>query len=176
VLRPGATGIAWSSRICWVCGIVFQRQEPRAFTIGPMCVVNGISAEPPAHHDCAAYSAQVCPFLTTPNMVRRDRHLPPGTADPPGQMIRRNPGVIAVWVVGYTKPRMRREPDGPLFEIGRPPLFTEWWARGRAATRAEVLDSMTAGLPALAEACQGDEAALSALDTAHAEALRYVPR
>jgi len=176
VLKPGAVGIAWASRICWVCGLVFQRQEPRAFTIGPMCIVNLVSAEPPAHHDCAAYSAKVCPFLSTPNMTRRTRHLPPGTSLPPGEMITRNPGVAAVWVVKYNQPKAEREADGLLFRVGRPPLWVEWYAQGRTATRREVLDSILSGMPLLAEQCHGDEAALLELDRAHAEAMAVVPR
>jgi len=176
VLRPGATGIAWTARICWLCGLIFQRQEPRAYLVGPMCVVNRISAEPPSHAECASYAVQVCPFLTTPNMVRRDRHLPEGTVDPPGKMIRRNPGVIALWVAHYNRTTIRRDSDGSLFDIGGAPLWVEWWSKGRPATRAEVAASVESGLPLLAEECQGDEAALFALDTAHAEALRYFPK
>lgn len=171
VIKPGAIAGAWGRKLCWVCGMPFQRQEPRAFTVGPMCSVNRISAEPPGHYECAVYSAKACPFLATPHMTRRDRHLPEGTSDPPGVFLRRNPGAVAVWVTRYNQPSYRRD---KLFDIGAP-LFVEWYAQGRAATRAEILASIESGLPLLAEPCQGDRAALAALRDAHAEALKLVP-
>ena len=76
VIRTDGIQIALKRGLCWVCGVPFLRQEDRAFTIGPMCAVNRVSAEPPSHRDCAVYSAMACPFLATPNMVRRDRHKP----------------------------------------------------------------------------------------------------
>jgi len=176
VLRPSATAQAWASRTCWVCGCAFQRQEPRAFVIGPMCAVNLISAEPPSHYDCAVYSARACPFLTTPQMTRRDRHLPEGTYAPPGDMIRRNPGVVAVWVVKYNRPSARHLPDGLLFNVGAPPMWVDWFARGRPATRAEVLASLDSGMPILAAACNGDRAQLAELGQARAAAMTVIPR
>lgn len=176
VVRPGATVAAWASRLCWVCGRALARQEPRAFVIGPMCAVNLISAEPPAHHECAVYSARACPFLATPNMVRRDRHLPQGTVMPPGEMIMRNPGVVAVWVVKYNRPTARAVGSDLLFNIGHPPMWVEWYARARPATRSEVLASITSGLPALAERCEGNPSALADLRACHARALEVVPR
>jgi hypothetical protein len=176
ILRSGAPGIAWAARICWVCGTMFQRQEPRAFVIGPMCAINRISAEPPSHYECAQFSALACPFLTVPNMVRRDKHLPPDADKPAGIMIMRNPGVTLVWVAKYNQPSTERDPAGGiLFNIGQVPLFVEWYAEGRAATRAEVLASIESGLPALREPCEGSAAALAALDEAHRIALRLVP-
>lgn len=149
IIRPGAVGLAVTARCCWVCGSLFARQEPRASLIGPMCVVNLVSAEPPSHGECATYSARACPFLATPRMTRRDRHLPAGTSDPPGTMIRRNPGVACVWVTKYNAGKVNRAPDGLLFDLGPSPLFVEWWAYGRTATRAEVVASIETGLPAL---------------------------
>ena len=174
LVAPGAVQTAWVAGLCWVCGIRFQRQEPRAFVIGPMCVVNRIAAEPPLHHDCATYSALACPFLATPRMVRREKHLPPGVAQPPGVMIRRNPGVTAVWVAKYTEPSAVRDPDGLLFRIGEP-MFVEWYSSGRTATRAEIVASIDSGLPLLAETCDGNPAALTALDEGHRAALSLVP-
>src|SRR5262245_2742625 len=49
---------------CWVCGELMGSYL--AFTIGPMCAVNRISAEPPSHRECASFSARGCPFLTRP--------------------------------------------------------------------------------------------------------------
>lgn len=161
--------------LCWVCGFPFLRQEVRAFTSGPMCAVNRTSAEPPAHEDCATYSARACPFLNRPNMTRRDRHLPEGTVDPGGIMLMRNPGVALVWVTTYKGWRQVKDHrKGYVFDMGDP-LRVAWWARGVAATREEVLASMSSGLPALAEIAATEEGASEVLAAGLARALEWVP-
>jgi hypothetical protein len=147
VIRRGGIGDALRFKLCWVCG------QPRgvnaAFVVGPMCAVNRTSAEPPSHRDCAIYSARACPFLATPSMKRRERHLPDDRVDPAGVMIRRNPGVALVWVT--RKWHVFPDPNGrPLFDIGSS-TQTYWYAQGRDATRAEVLASIESGLPILRE-------------------------
>lgn len=140
---------------CWVCGQAAGGYL--AFTIGPMCVVNRVSAEPPAHRSCAQYSAAACPFLTRPQMVRRETGLEElGTRDPAGIMIRRNPGAVAVWVCRDYAARSDGK-GGILFQLGEP-LEIEWWAQGRAATHEEILASVESGLPALEASCAMDEA------------------
>ena len=176
LLKPGAVGLAVTSKCCFICGTLFARQEPRAFTIGPMCVVNLVSAEPPAHAECASYSAQACPFLTTPNMHRRDRQMPSGVAMPPGHMIMRNPGVVAVYVCRYNRAfTVKRMPDGLLFDLGASPLFVEWWARGRRATRAEVMASIDSGMPELTDLAQNEPGGLNQLNGQYRAAMALVP-
>jgi hypothetical protein len=180
VIRPGGIQTALRQKLCWVCGCSFLRQEDRAFTIGPMCAVNRVSAEPPSHRDCAVYSATACPFLATPNMVRRDRGKPQGAANPAGIMITRNPGVALVWVTRYRSWGTRGDgAGGTLFDIGdcREAL---WFARGRAATSDEVLASIDSGLPILREMAEADEAdgvrgAVDDLGRMHAAALELIP-
>ncbi len=75
---------------CWICGEAFGAHK--AFVVGPMCVVNRVSSEPPSHRECAVFAAQACPFLTLPRARRRDANLP-ATGEPPGVMLTRNPGV-----------------------------------------------------------------------------------
>lgn len=176
VVKPGATREAMRGGLCWICGVPFQRQEDRAFLIGPMCVVNRVSAEPPSHRDCAVYSARVCPFLATPNMVRRDRHMPEGAEQPAGIMIRRNPGVALVWVTRYKAWGTRSDGDGgTLFDIGDPKTAL-WFAQGREAGRAEVLASIDSGLPILREMAEQDgPAAVAELASMHERALCHVP-
>lgn len=175
LVKPGAVGLAVTAKSCWICGTLFARQEPRAFVIGPMCAVNLVSAEPPSHAECATYSARACPFLSTPNMTRRDRHLPADAADPPGHMIKRNPGVTAVWVCKYNRAfTVQRMPDGLLFNIGRP-MFVEWWARGRRATRAEVMASIDSGMPELTDIAQHESGGLNQLNTQYRAALALIP-
>ena len=163
-------------KLCWVCGVPFLRQEPRSFTVGPMCAVNRTSAEPPSHEDCATYSARACPFLNTPRMTRRERHLPEGAEDPGGIMITRNPGVALVWTVRYREwQRQDSQPDKYLFTFGDA-LRAAWWCRGREATRDEVMASIDSGLPVLAEIAQADGPdAVAALDRMVSAVLPLLP-
>jgi hypothetical protein len=176
VIKAGAIQKALRYSLCWVCGDPFGRQEDRAFTVGPMCGVNHVSAEPPSHRDCAVYSATACPFLATPNMVRRDRHLPAAAVEPAGIAIKRNPGVALVWVTGHRSWRKVSDPEGGiLFDIGEA-REALWFARGRDATREEVLASIDSGLPILAEMAEQDGPEASAqLNIMHAAALELIP-
>ena len=137
-------------RRCWVCGDVLGRHL--AFVIGPMCALNKTSAEPPSHHDCAVWSAQHCPFLSRPHMVRREDELT-DTCTKGDAAIMRNPGACGVWTT--TAYRLHRSPGnsatGYLIEMGDPDRV-EWFAAGRPATRAEVEASIDSGLPLLLEA------------------------
>jgi hypothetical protein len=170
------------NRVCWTCGRKLFGEE--VYVIGPMCAVNRISSEPPSHRECAEYAAVACPFLSKPQMVRREGNMPPGAGEietPAGVMIARNPGVTLLW---YTRSRrildVRNRPgagDGILFQIGRP-FKTEWYCRGREATRAEVMESIESGLPLLRETAakhDGPEGVLL-LECKITEGLRWVPR
>jgi hypothetical protein len=176
VVGPGKLEEALRGSLCWVCGRGFGGGEDRAFLVGPMCTITRTIAEPPSHLDCAVWSARWCPFLSTPNMVRRDRHLPEGTVEPAGIMIRRNPGTSVVWVTGYRAWKAEREDGGYLFRLG-PPKQALWFAEGREATRAEVLASIDSGLPLLREMAEEDGPdALADLERMHAAALEHVPQ
>jgi hypothetical protein len=177
VVKPGAIAEALRGRgLCWTCGVPFQRQEDRAFVIGPMCAVNRVSAEPGSHLDCAVFSATHCPFLTTPQMVRRERRMPAGATRPAGEMIRRNPGVALVWVTGYRSwGTFSDGRGGTLVDVGEPKRVL-WFARGREATRDEVLASIDSGLPILREAAEADGPdAVAELGRMHQRALGLVP-
>jgi hypothetical protein len=147
-----------------------------------MCAVNRISSEPPSHRECAEYAAKNCPFLSKPQMHRRtDDEFGAMIKPSPGVMIERNPGVTLLW---YTKRHLvetiRHRPgavDGVLFRLGRS-FKVEWYCRGRAATRAEVLESMESGIPILrqqAETHDGPEG-VAYLETQIAQAYRLLPR
>jgi hypothetical protein len=176
VIRPGGIQTALRQRLCWVCGLPFQRQEDRAFVIGPMCAVNRVSAEPPSHTECGVYSATTCPFLTTPNMTRRERHMPEGGVVPAGISIPRNPGVALVWVTAYRSwSTFDDGAGGTLFGIGEPKRAL-WFAHGREATRDEVLASISSGLPILREMAEQDgPEAVAELGRLHERALAVVP-
>src|SRR5262249_43089802 len=141
--------------LCWLCGQTLGRF--RTFVIGPMCMVNRVSSEPPSHIDCAEYAVKACPFLTHPQMRRNEKNLEEMrdldiARDPAGIMIERNPGVTALWTLkgdaenrGY---RIERHDQGFLFRLSDP-YGVSFWAHGRPATREEVEHSVTTGLPIL---------------------------
>lgn len=141
---------------CWICGGALGKY--RAFLVGPMCTVNRISSEPPSHRDCAEFAVEACPFLANPEMRRRENGLPEGVTDSAGIMITRNPGVTALWITkGYRVFQPGVGQPGYLVEMGSP-LEVVWYARGRAATRKEILDAFEAGLPALIDQAMKDDA------------------
>lgn len=164
-------------QLCWVCGQPLGAYV--AFVIGPMCAVNRISAEPPAHRDCAIYSATVCPFLSNPTMRRREIDVDQPTIAPGGNPILRNPGVALVWITrSYQVFPAPAGNDGILFHLGEP-TETAWFALGRKATRAMVIESLEEGLPLLQAACKQDEnpaESLAELDDDYRRALTLVPR
>lgn len=172
-IDPRAPGHAHRHHLCWICGR--KLGGLLAFTLGPMCAVTRTNPEPPSHPDCARFAATACPFMTRPMAKRGDRNtIKGGYEKPPGQMIERNPGCCGVW---FTRSyRTLREPDGGLlFKIG-PPVRVEWYAEGRTATRAEVMESIRTGLPLLQEVA-GDESpeAEALLATMTQRAMKLVP-
>lgn len=150
VVRAGGIRDALWFELCWLCGQHIGRYA--TFVIGPMCAVNRVSSEPPSHRECASYAAQVCPFLTTPSMTRRENLLPEHMS-PAGEMIRRNPGVALCWTTRDWS--TFHVPTGVLMNVGEPEAV-EWWAHGRPATRDEVQESIDTGLPTLREVAEED--------------------
>lgn len=142
--------------LCWVCGETLGRNK--SFVIGPMCGITRTSAEPPSHHECAVYSAQFCPFLTRPSMKRRDHeNLKVDSVQPAGNTIERNPGCCAVWTTtSYSLFAVGDEKGGFLIKVGDPEKV-EWFAEGRAATRAEVVASIDSGVPILRDMCDKED-------------------
>lgn len=149
IARAEAIREATTQGLCWLCGI--PRGKEAAFVIGPMCTVNRVAPEPPSHFECARYAADACPFLSTPNMRRRDSDLPEDRLPPSGYAIARNPGVIAVWYARDWEIFRAPGGSGVLFDIGDP-RRVYWRTRGRAATQAEVLASFATGLPTILDA------------------------
>lgn len=145
--------LAVRQRLCWVCGETLGRNM--AFVIGPMCSINRISGDPPSHLDCAEFSVKACPFLTKPQMVRRENELPDGVVDAAGCMLPHNPGATLIWVTrGYSL--VPDHKGGRLFGIGDPESVS-WWKEGRKATRDEVLEAISRGLPKLKAMCRNME-------------------
>lgn len=138
---------ALRDRICWVCGQKLSAYGH--FVLGPMCTVNRVTSEPPAHRDCAEFSVRACPFLSRPHAGRRDHDYPEGNRPPPGVYIARNPGVMAVWMTNSWTPKLVGVNQW-LIDIGEP-ASVEWWTQGRIATRKEVEDAVVAGTPDLSK-------------------------
>lgn len=141
--------------LCWVCG---QRLGVhRAYVIGPMCAINHNSAEPPSHVECAEWSARACPFLTKPNMKRREDELSLASKqNVAGIMIERNPGVTLVWIVRNHLKIWRDGLGGILFDIGDPERV-HWYREGRTATLEECIESINSGIENLLAVCEGPE-------------------
>ena len=155
IADPDKMAVCIEQNKCWICGR--HLSAFKAFCIGPMCAITGTISEPPSHTECATYAATACPFLTRPHAKRREAGMPDNVRDAAGNPIKRNPGAVCVWVTKRHRPF--RVGNGLLFDIG-PPESTQWFAEGRPATRAEVDESITTGLPLLvAEAQKGGEMA-----------------
>lgn len=139
--------MAIRERRCWVCGERIMTKWA-VFVAGPMCGINRTSAEPPCHSWCAEWTVRACPFLSVPKRLRDERDLPSGHSQA-GVGIKRNPGVAMLWTSQSYK-TWRPEGGGILFDLGEPtPYGVEWFAAGRPATRAEVMESVETGLPLL---------------------------
>lgn len=171
VIGPNKIRDAVKIKLCWVCG------EPlgayMAFVIGPMCAINRVSSEPPSHRDCAIFSAIACPFLSNPERPRRESSLPDGYQDPAGISIDRNPGVTLIWITKSYK--IIRLDKGILFEIGNREEVL-WYARGRLATREEVIVSIETGIPQLEKAAEEDgEQAVALLEKRSLAVMEFLP-
>lgn len=166
VVKPRAIHEAVLGHKCWLCGDVLGRNG--AFVIGPMCAINQISSEPPSHRECAEFAVKACPFLVRPAAKRRDAALPED-ASVAGEMIPRNPGVSLLWVSRDWRPVKADGGSGVLIQVGRP-IEVQWWREGRAATRAEIMESIDSGYPILLEAAERDRR------RGHASAVRELER
>lgn len=134
-------------RLCWLCREPLGRHG--AFVIGPMCAVNRISAEGPSHLECGDFAARSCPFMTRPAAKRREHGVPEAAENPGGNMIRRNPGVICLWVT--SRWREINDGKGGRLVTFEDPTVTRWYREGRFATREEVEASVASGCPLLEE-------------------------
>jgi hypothetical protein len=114
---------------CWVCGDRLGKLF--AFVGGPLSTAQRVYSDPPAHVECAEFSAKVCPFLTIPSALRREANKP-AHVEIPGQHVAGNPEVTGILITkGYT-------PLGPGALLAKGPREIRWFHQGRPATRAEV--------------------------------------
>jgi hypothetical protein len=168
---PQKMAICVRHKRCWLCGEQLGRYM--TFVIGPMCAVNRVSAEPPSHHRCAEFAVLACPFLTQPKMRRNEKDMP-DHLEPAGIMLRRNPGVTLMWTTLSYKV-FKDGQGGALFNVGNPE-HVEFYAEGRKATRAEIMESISSGLPILQEMAERDGPdAVAELKQMYSKALALVP-
>jgi hypothetical protein len=162
-------------RLCWVCGTKLETRF--AFVAGPMCGINRTSSEPPCHLECARWSARNCPFLSNPNMVRRQDDLCNNEKfreAAPGIAITRNPGVTMIWITR----EYELFPDGAgrhRIMMGRPHVV-EWYCMGRAATRTEVEQSIENGIAALEAMARQEEGGIEALNRQRRQFEKLLPK
>lgn len=173
VIRENGIALAHNHKTCWLCGEPLGRYG--AFVIGPMCGINRTISEPPSHRECAEYAAIACPFMTTPQAVRNQRGLDafPNKKDAAGHGIKRNPGVACVWVTREWRPF--RVGNGHLFTFGDP-THIAFYAKGRAATRAEVEHSVDTGIHHLSDMAEAEgPAAVAALSRMRKDFEKLLP-
>lgn len=154
VIRPGWVAHCVNQSRCWLCGERLGAYQ--VFVIGPMSGINRVSSEPPSHRDCALFAAKNCPFLTRPLAKRNERDLPEDHVAAPGVAVTRNPGLCLLWT---TRTYIVFEPGagqpGLLFRLS-PPTTVEFFAHGQRATRAEIDEAVSAGLPLLEEMARAE--------------------
>ena len=172
MVDPARFVCALKERLCWICGQKLGIWL--AFAIGPMCAINRTISEPPGHRDCATWSIQNCPFLAQPQAARREEGLPEGCVAPAGVGLKRNPGVVCLWVTKSFE--IFNDGKGkPLISIGKPEEV-EWYFEGRRATRLEVEDALTNGLPAIHSVAQSEgKFALAELDRRYDAIQKLLP-
>jgi hypothetical protein len=157
-------------KLCWICGQKLGAYL--AFGIGPMCAINKTISEPPSHRECMEWAMRACPFLTQRSLERRETNVPENVELPPGIAIKRQPGVVALWITKSYK--VFNVSNGLLFKLGDP-LEVHWMREGRPATRAECLESIDSGYPLLLEATQHDESGIRELERLRREVMELLP-
>ena len=139
--------VAMRKRRCWLCG--GQLGKFATFVLGPMCMVNRTSAEPPCHLDCAKFAVQGCPFLSLPRAQYRSANLP-ANASANRDMLTHNPGAMVLWTCEHWRQfdSLDDKDHHQLVTFGDP-AGVQCWTQGRRATRGEMLDAIARGLPKL---------------------------
>lgn len=144
IISEGKRVRAIQKRLCWICGENLGAYL--SFVIGPMCMLNRTSAEPPSHLECASFAVLACPFLINPKAKRIENEHTKNGVDV-GVAIKRNPGVSVIWnTKKYSL--FNAGQSGWLIDIGEP-QHVSCWKEGRSATINELRLSIESGLPEL---------------------------
>lgn len=176
-MDPSKFNRAIRDRLCWVCG--GKLGIYLTFVAGPMCGINRTSSEPPCHHECAAWSAKNCPFLVNPGQVRRPIESHNLSESAAGFGLSRNPGVAMLWTtrvydIFKTGSDGGQKGTGYLIQMGEPDTV-EWFREGRIATRAEVVESIESGYPALMAMAASQEGAVTHLTKQRQRFEKWLP-
>jgi hypothetical protein len=162
---------AIAHKLCWLCGEKLGRHL--SFVIGPMCVVNRVTSEPPCHLDCATYAVKGCPFMTLPAAQYRTANLPACAKAPGGVLLQHNPTACAIYTTHDFS--IFLPGNGILFRLAEAESVT-FWHRGRLATRAELDAALAIGFPKVhAMAVEEGPAAVAKLDEMLQAAQRWFP-
>jgi len=154
--------------LCWLCGETLGAYK--AFVIGPMCVVNRNTSEPPSHRECAEFAAQACPFLILPRAKYREGNLPEAAKQQPFALAG-NPGACAIWISKTFQPY--EVPGGWLIRIGEPTEVL-WYCEGKPATREQIEAVLETRLPLLRKIAE-EHGETEHLNRALDEAKRLLP-
>lgn len=131
--------------LCWLCGQTMGSYK--VVVVGPMCVVNRVTAEGCCHYDCARFAVEACPFIVRPHARRQETNMPEGYKEIEG-MIKHNPGVMALYVTKKGVVPFNTPNGDVLMRLGEPERV-EWYAEGREATSEEAQAALDKGLPNL---------------------------
>lgn len=180
IVQPRKILQAINQRICWLCGESLSLTamgeyigDSMTFVIGPMCVVNRTTSEPPCHRECAEFAVRACPFLSLPKAQYRDANLPEGCTEPAGMGLMHNPTVCVTWTTrGFTiQPASN---GGVLFRLFTEPDRVQFWHKGQLATRRQVCEGMLIGLPHIYAVAER-EGELPEFRRYFQDALRFLP-
>jgi hypothetical protein len=150
---PNKRAIAVRDRRCWICGDKLGRYL--AFVVGPMCVVNRNTSEPPCHRECADFAAHACPFMLLPRAQYRTANSPEDIHSPTG-FLDGNPGVMCLYITTtFRTYRAGKHSNDWLITIGDP-VECLWYAEGKPASREAVLEAVERRIPLLREMAERD--------------------
>jgi hypothetical protein len=129
VMDPKRFVQAVKERRCWVCGDRLGKYI--AFVGGPLSAAQRLYADPPAHLECAEFSAKVCPFLAIRSAHRREADKPAHIEMPGEQIVENHEATAILITTDYSM-----LPQGVL--VVSEPREIRWFHQGRPATRAEA--------------------------------------
>jgi hypothetical protein len=102
-----------------------------AFVGGPLSAAQRLYSDPPAHPECAVFSAKVCPFLAIPAARRREANKSADLEYIPGQ-VATNPEVFAILISdGFASMGMGVVRANQAIRV-------LWYHEGRLASRREI--------------------------------------
>lgn len=120
-------------RLCGVCGTALGYWI--AFVTGPVGCENRYTSEPPLHPECARYSLQACPHLSSERAKATADGKIPGTVSPVGG-IKGRPDKLGLYLC-RTYETVRASATTIGFRLA-PAHSIEWWRHGRPVETEEA--------------------------------------